>query len=206
MRTIRELQTIAATRAKNEWNRANQDLLAIINPSDNDELWKKISAVFMLDAEKNADFIFYCQGIDQPNAYAAGVARDSLVEFMRKAADVAFVKLLGRHQIYLTSKPEGDVLTRLEDMEISAGVRQPRAVPPPPPVPPTAEELLRDEVILDFNGNLKADPPVAPLPAAKFHMKLNDNEAYRAMYQKLASEGRLTSNATTLTNVGKVGG
>jgi hypothetical protein len=204
MRTIRELQTIAAERAKNEWNRANQSLLAITNPSDNDELWKKISAVFMIDTEKNADFVFYSKGIDQPNAYAAGVARDSLVEFMRKAADAAFIKLQRRHQIYLTVKPEGDALVQLEDMEISAGIRQPRVVPPPPPVPKTEAQLLEEEVLLDYNGS-KEEPVRPPLGTKMMQEKMRTRREYRDTFYKLSETNQLQSSVTQSHDMGEVG-
>ena len=185
----KELQIHLAERHKNTWNRGHQDILAITNPTDNDALWKKFTAFFTLNKELCDEFSTYSRYIDQKDYRAADAARDDLLRFYDRATSIAFCKLLDSRAIYFTAKPEGEALEQLENIEIAAGVRPPRELPP---VAATAEETLRDQVIEDFKT----------LPTAKFKMKLNGNVDYRAMFEQLSKSGGLTLKATSLTNAG----
>jgi hypothetical protein len=89
--------------------------------------------------------------------------------------------------IEFATKLTDEALTELEDIEITAGQRAPRAVVPPPTPPLSAAEQLEAQVREDWHR----------LETSKMRKKMND-PAYRAVVDKLMADGSLESRVTSL--------
>ena len=66
------------------------------------------------------------------------------------------------------------------------------ALPPPPPKSPTADELLREEVANDWHT----------LPMDKIRPKKNADRRYSIILEKMANEGALDSQVTSIQRLG----
>jgi hypothetical protein len=175
-------------KAKDLFLDVNKDLLALTKTGPNDA-FKRIAAALALDSEAQANCLLYVDILDQRNQYAREMARDNFRNEMYSSICGAFLRVLKNGAVTFISKLTPEAQEQLEDIEIVAGQRAPRAVVPPPPPPKSAAELLTEEVLTDWKR----------LPADKVKLKLN-NRAYKAEFDRLMAADQLDSQCTALTD------
>jgi hypothetical protein len=178
---------ILTQKAKEIFQQETKDLLAMVRGGSND-CFRRISASLALNAEAQSNVLLYADIIDQKNVYARDQGRDDFRNAMFKAICHSFLRILRNGAIEFVSKLTPEAQEQLENVEIYAGVRAPRAVEPPPPPPLSAQEQLEAQVIADYKG----------ISTDKMRAKLNNNVAYREMFNRLSENGKLESQITTL--------
>jgi hypothetical protein len=181
---------ILTQKAKEVFLDSHRDLLALTKNGAND-VFKRIAAALALDTQAQTDCLMHVGIIDQRSEYARDVARDDFRNSMIGAICKAYLKIQRNGVIQYVSKLTPEAKDQLETIEIIAGERAPRAVLPPPPHPKSAQELLTEEVLLDWKR----------LPTDKVKLKMN-NRAYKAEFDRLMAADQLDSLCTTLTDNG----
>jgi hypothetical protein len=151
--------------------------------------FKRIAAALALDTSAQDDCMLYTDILDQKDRYAREQARNDFRNSMYQAICKSFHRVLQNGAIEFVGKLPQEAQEQLEDIEILAGQRAPRAVVPPPPPPKSAAELLTEEVLTDWKR----------LPADKVKLKMN-NRAYKAEFDRLMAADQLDSQCTTLTD------
>jgi hypothetical protein len=175
-------------KAKDLFLDVNKDLLAFTKEGPNG-CFKRIAAALALDTSAQDDCMLYADILDQRDRYAREQARDDFRNTMFVAISKAFLRVLRNGAIEFVGKLTPEAQEQLEDIEIVAGQRAPRAFVPPQPPPKSAAELLTEEVLTDWKR----------LPADKVKLKMN-NRAYKAEFDRLMAADRLDSQCTTLTD------
>ncbi len=173
--------------AKQDFMDRNRDLLALTKNGAND-VFRRVAAALALDSEAQDDCLLYLDVIDQ-KGYAGQVARQDLQRELYRAICKAFLRIQHNFVVEFVSKLTPEAESQLENIEITAGQRAPRAVVPPAPPPLSAQELLEAQVIADYNGALSTD---------KMRQKMNTNVSYRETFNRLSESGKLESQVTTL--------
>lgn len=130
--------------------------------------------------------------LEQSNEYARNVARDEFKQALYAEWAKAFLNVQRNFVFEFATKPTPKSIEELENLEIAAGERAPRAVVAPPPPPLTAQEQLEQQIISDY----------ASLPTEKMRKKMAGNAAYRETFNRLSDEGKLRSQITTLHGAG----
>lgn len=184
--------------AKEKFLDVNRDLLALTKNGAND-IFRRISAALVLDSEAQSAVMGCISASDGTNlldqkGFAGQVAREDFSKEMYRVICQSFLRIQRNLVVTFAAKLTPESLEQLEDIEICAGVRAPRPVVPPPPAPLSTAKRLEDEVIADYNG---------ALPTDKMREKYNNNAAYRAMFDKLESAGKLASFCTSLHDGGQ---
>jgi hypothetical protein len=176
-------------KAKDIFQQESRDLLAFTRSGAND-VFKRVAASLALNTEAQTDCLLYADILDQ-KGYAGEQARDDFRNAMFVAISKSFLRVLRNGAIEVVGKLTPEAQEQLENIEIWAGERAPHPVTPPPPAPKSVQELLTEEVLLDWER----------LPAAKVKLKLN-NAQYKAVFDRLMAADQLDSQITTLTDHG----
>jgi hypothetical protein len=174
-------------KAKEIFMQETRDLLAFTRAGAND-VFKRVAASLSINAEAQQDCLMYVDTLDQPHKFARDMARDDFRNAMLKAICQSFLRILRNGAIEFVGKLTQEAQEQLELVEMLAGERAPRPVAPPPPPPLSAEEQLEAQVIADY----------AALPTDKMRQKVNNNVAYREMFNRLSENGKLESRITAL--------
>jgi hypothetical protein len=172
--------------AKTIFQTETRDLLALVRTGPND-VFRRVAASLSLDSEAQTDCLLYADILDQ-RGHAGEQARDDFRKAMFVAICKAYLKIQRNGVINYISKLTPEAQEQLENVEIMAGERAPYPVAPPPPPPLSAAEQLEAQVIADYNT----------LPTDKMRAKMNNNVAYREMFNRLSENGKLQSRVTTL--------
>jgi hypothetical protein len=171
--------------AKQDFMDRNKNLLALTKEGPNG-VFRRVAAALALDSEASQDCLLYLDVIDQ-KGHAGQVARQDLQRELYRAICKAFLRCQHNFVIEFATKLTDEALTELEDIEITSGQRSPRPVEAPLQPPKSAQELVTEEVLLDWKR----------LPADKVKLKLN-NRAYKAEFDRLMAADQLDSQITTL--------
>jgi hypothetical protein len=174
--------------AKNIFLDSCRDLLALTKDGPND-VFKRIAASLALDPEAQSDCLMYATILDQKNEYARNQARDDFRNSMFAAICKSYLRIQRNGVVQYISKLTPEAAEQLEMIETITGERAPRPVEPPAPPPKSAQELLTEEVLLDWKR----------LPADKVRLKLN-NRVYKAEFDRLMAADQLESQITSLTD------
>jgi ParB-like chromosome segregation protein Spo0J len=177
--------------AKERFLDVNRDLLALTKNGAID-IFRRISASLALNSQAQDDVMSVVSASDGTNlldqkGFAGQSARDDFSREIYKAICQSFLRIQRNCVIEFVAKLTPEALEQLEDIEIVAGQRAPRAVVPPPPPPLTAAEQLEAEVRRDW----------VHLRTSEVKRKCN-NAAYRAVFDKLMNAGQLESFCTSL--------
>jgi hypothetical protein len=183
--------------AKERFLDVNRDLLALTKNGPID-IFRRISASLALNTQAQDDVMSVVSASDGTNlldqkGFAGQCAREDFSREMYLAICRSFLRIQRNCVIEFVAKLTPEALEQLEDIEIVAGQRAPRAVVPPPPPAPTAAEQLEEEVRRDWKF----------LPTAKVRLKMN-NAAYKKIFDRLMDSGQLASQCTALSINGEV--
>jgi hypothetical protein len=174
---------------RNDFLQEHRDLLAFTKKGA-DDVMRRITAALALDTQAKEDVQFYSGAVDQAG-YAGQVALADFKRELHRSIARAFLECQKNLVIEIVARLTPEAEIQLEDIEIAAGQRAPRAVVPPPPPPLTAAEQLEAEVRRDW----------VHLRTSEVKRKCN-NAAYRAMFDKLMNAGQLESFCTSLHDGG----
>jgi hypothetical protein len=183
----------AVQEVRNEFLQEHRDLLAFAKDGA-DGVMRRIAAAAALDPQAKEDALMYAPLVDQ-KGFAGEVALADFKRELHRSIARAFLECQRNLVIEFVARLTDEAREQLEDIEISAGQRAPRAVVPPPPPPLSAEEQLEAEVRKDW----------VHLASKEIKRKRN-NAAYRAMFDKLEAEGQLASFCTELHDGREIGG
>jgi hypothetical protein len=181
--------------AKERFLDVNRDLLALTENGAID-IFRRISASLALNSQAQDDVMSVVSASDGTNlldqkGFAGQCARDDFSREMYRVICQSFLRIQRNCVIEFVAKLTPEALEQLEDIEIVAGQRAPRAVVPPPPPPLTAAEQLEAEVRRDW----------VHLRTAEVRRKLN-NRSYKAVFDRLMDSGQLASQVTSFTDGG----
>jgi hypothetical protein len=176
---------------RQDFLKRNRDLLALTKAGPED-LMRRVVASLALNSEAQAEVMFWARPelLDQ-KGYAGSVAREDFKKEMYLAVCKSFLKVQNNLVIEFVARLTPEAAEQLEDIEIAAGQRAPRAVVTPPPPPKSAKELLEEEVRRDWKH----------LRTAEVKKKLN-NRAYKETFDRLMAAGQLESVCTSLHDGG----
>jgi hypothetical protein len=177
--------TEAVQEVRIEFLQQHRNLLAFAKEGA-DGVMRRVSSAAALDSQAKEDVLMYAPLVDQ-SGYAGEVALADFKRELHRSVARAFLECQRNLVIEFVAKISGEALAELEDIEIAAGQRPPRAVVPPPPPPLTAEQQLEAEVRTDWKH----------LRSSEIKRKRN-NAAYRTMFDKLEAAGQLASFCTSL--------
>jgi hypothetical protein len=149
-----------------------------------------VAAAAALDTQAQDDVLLYVDLVDQPG-FAGETARADFKREMLRATCLSFLKIQKNLVVEFVARLTPEAEIQLEDIEITAGQRAPRAVVPPPPPPLTAAEQLEAEVRRDW----------IHLRTVEVKRKLN-NKAYKSVFDRLMDSGQLASQVTSFTDGG----
>jgi len=166
----------------------NKNLLALTKNGAND-IVSRITAALTLDRGLQEQVEFYFDVVEQPGP-AGIVAREACLDEIYSVICKAFLKIQRNYVVTFATKLTAEAISELEEIERVCGLREPL----PPPVPQkSAQELLEEQVVADFNGALSTD---------KMRAKINTDKAYRDTFNRLSESGKLESRVTTLHDGG----
>jgi hypothetical protein len=188
-----DLQASLTKKAMSQFESKFRNVLALLRePSSVADLWKRLGAVIELDPEMTGVLESRSGIIDQPNAYARGVAQDDFVKDLFVMACRAFHTLQLRGVVSFVIRLTSEAERELEDLEIAAGIVPPR---PTLPLAKTVAEILDDRIKEDW----------VHLSTDKFKKKLYD-PAYKAAFDRLMVSGEIHSgNSLGNYNADQVG-
>jgi hypothetical protein len=171
----------------------NRDLLALTRNGAND-VFRRISASLTLDPDAQSAVMGCVSASDGTNlldqkGFAGQVAREDFSKEMYRVICQSFLRIHRNLVVTWAAKLTPEALEQLEDIEIAAGQRAPRAVVPPPPPPLTAAEQLEEEVRRDW----------VHLRTAEVKRKLN-NRDYKKTFDRLMAADQLKSQVTSYTD------
>jgi hypothetical protein len=172
---------------RTEFLQEHRDLLAFTKIGA-DDVMRRITAALALDTQAKEDVQFYSGAVDQ-EGYAGEVALADFKRELHRSIARAFLECQKNLVIEFVARLTPEALEQLENIEITAGQRAPRAVVPPPPPPKSAGELLEEEVRRDWTH----------LRTSEVKRKLN-NKAYKAEFDRLMNAGELKSQVTSYTD------
>jgi hypothetical protein len=125
-----------------------------------------------------------------------------IVEEQYRLLATAFYALLERGAFDLPNGINDESNAEIAQLQVFLELRE------APPKPLSAEERLRQEVLIDFNGQFEESTDEhgkkqrvcvkQPLRAEDFRRKLQSNSAYRECYQKLAETDAISMAITTV--------
>jgi len=175
----------------------SRDLLALLKAGPEDAM-RRLTASLQLNADAQANVMLHANpeklelkllGSDHERAMSL-VAQANFKRALYKETTVAFLKVLRSGAIEFVSRLTPEAEQQFEDIEISAGERQPRPVVPPPPPPKSAQEILIEQIKDDW----------LHLPTAKIRQKCNTDRQYRAEFDRLVATDELKSAVTSYTD------
>lgn len=175
----------AVQEVRNEFLQEHRDLLAFTKEGA-DGVMRRITSALALDTQAKDDVQFYSSALDQ-SGYAGEVALADFKRELHRSIARAFLECQKNLVIEFVARLTPEAVEQLENIEIAAGVRAPRAVVPPLPPPLSAEEQLEAEVRRDWKH----------LRSSEIKRKCN-NPRYRAMFDTLEAAGQLASFCTEL--------
>jgi hypothetical protein len=179
----------AVQEVRNEFLQEHRDLLAFTK-NGADDVMRRVSAALALDQSAKEDVQFYSGAVDQ-SGYAGVVALADFKRELHRSIARAFLECQRNLVIEFVARLTPEAEIQLEDIEIAAGQRAPRAAVPPPPPPKSAQELLTEEVKRDW----------VHLRTQEVRRKLN-NKIYKAEFDRLMNAGELKSQVTSYTDGG----
>jgi hypothetical protein len=167
---------------RTEFLQRNANLLALTRNGANDVM-RRVTAALALDADARDNVTFYSDDeyLNQPVVIARNEARASFKAELYRQTCRAFLRVQDRSMIEYVSKRTPEALEELKQIQIAAGEIQPEPVVPAQPQP-SAQELLDQEVIADYNG---------AIPVDKMRAKFKTNPAYKATLDRLLASGEL---------------
>jgi DNA-dependent RNA polymerase auxiliary subunit epsilon len=174
---------------RSEFLREHRDLLAFTKEGA-DGVMRRVTAALALDTQAKEDVQFYSSALDQ-SGYAGEVALADFKRELHRSIARAFLECQRNFVIEFVARLTDEAREQLENIEIAAGERAPRAVVPPPPPPPTAAEQLEAEVRRDW----------VHLRTQEVRRKLN-NRAYKDVFDRLMAADQLKSQVTSYTDGG----
>jgi hypothetical protein len=179
----------AVQEVRTEFLQEHRDLLAF-SKNGADDVMRRITAALALDTQAKEDVQFYSGAVDQ-SGYAGEVALADFKRELRRSVARAFLECQRNLVIEFVARLTPEAVEQLENIEIAAGQRAPRAVVPPPPPPLTAAEQLEAEVRRDWKH----------LRTSEVKKRLH-NRAYKETFDRLMAAGQLESFCTSLHDGG----
>lgn len=175
-----------------QFQEQHADFFALLSEPPN-KVFERLGAAIVLDAALQEKFKEYgsVENICCPDPNFRKSRQQMFIALLHQSLAQKLIKLASTGTVQFAVQPTPEGLEQYNHLEMLSGTK-PFPVPPPPPK--TAAELLRSEVLDDFNGVKGVKPP---LSTKAMQEKRRTRREYDAEYRRLADTDALASAVTS---------